>query len=96
MLQDETLAEIYRVLKQTLPMPNAANPPGRLVIVAEGELRGPWPVRPLIDWLYRITEQRSLPPSYPLNLLRTHNFAARWEQIEQDGLTARLLIGDKR
>lgn len=96
MLQNETLAEIYRVLKKTPAVPNEANPPGRLVIVAEGELRGPWPIRPIIDWLYRITEQRSLPLSYPINLLISHNFAARWERIEQGGLAARLVIGDKQ
>ena len=85
MLQTETLAEIQRVLTR----------PGRLVIVAEGELRGPWPLRPIIDWLYRVTEQRSLPPARPLTLLEEQAFSARWQRVERDGAVARLLIGDK-
>ncbi|MCB0154537.1 MAG: hypothetical protein KDF65_07055, partial [Anaerolineae bacterium] len=86
MLQTETLAEIQRVLTR----------PGRLVIVAEGELRGPWPLRPIIDWLYRVTEQRSMPPARPLALLEGQAFSARWQRVERDGAVARLLIGDKR
>jgi len=85
MLQDQTLAEIYRVLRSG----------GRLVIVAEGELRGPWPIRPMIDWLYRITDQRSLLPVKPLRLLKDHNFKAKWLIAEQNGARARLLIGEK-
>lgn len=85
MLQDQTLVEVYRVLKK----------PGRLVIVVEGELRGPWPIRPFIDWLYKITDQRNMPPAKPLGLLTAHNFATRWEIVTQDGVAARLLIGDK-
>ena len=96
MLEDVTLAEIQRVLKGTSPALNPNNPPGRLVIVAEGELRGPWPIRPFIDWLYRVTDQRSLPPAKPLSLLAAHHFEARWERVEQKGAVARLLIGDKR
>jgi ubiquinone/menaquinone biosynthesis C-methylase UbiE len=88
MLQEETIAEVYRVLK-------SGSPPGRLVIVAEGELRGPWPIRPVIDWLYRVTDQRSLPPSQPLKLMAAKNFTARWEWITHNGIAARLLIGEK-
>lgn len=86
MLQAETLIEIERVLK---------NSTGRLVIVAEGELNGPWPIRPVIDWLYRITDQRSLPPAKPLELLEQHGLQAHWDFVRQDGVTARLLIGEK-
>ncbi len=86
MLADETLAEIYRVLKSSC---------GQLVIVTEGELRGPWPLRPLIDWLYHLTDQRRVPPSKPLARLAAHNFDARWELVKQSGATARLLVGHK-
>lgn len=85
MLQGETLAEIYRVL----------NDSGRLIIVAEGELRGPWPLRPFIDWLYRVTDQRRIPPAKPLALIKKYGFQARWKIAEGKGAIARLLIGDK-
>lgn len=93
MLQSETLAEIHRVLKS--PTTAGTGLPGRLVIVAEGQLRGPWPIRPFIDWLYKITGQRSIPPARPLALLVAHNFEARWELVKQQGVAARLLIADR-
>lgn len=93
MLEARTLSEIYRVLKS--PIANEANPPGRLVVVAEGQLHGPWPFRPFIDWLYRITGQRDLPLDQPLAMLVAHNFNARWEMVEHEVTTARLLIADK-
>jgi len=61
----------------------------------EGQLRGPWPLRPFIDWLYEITGQRTLPPAKPLSLLNTSGFTARWERVEQEGAVARLLIAEK-
>ncbi len=85
MLAERTLAEVHRVL----------SPGGRLIVVAEGQLRGPWPLRPLIDWLYKITNQRSLPPTRPLNLLAAHRFTARWELAHHRGAAARLLIATK-
>lgn len=85
MLEPATMAEVHRVLKNG----------GRLVVVFEGQLRGPWPVRPFIDWLYQITGQRSLPPTRPLKLLTAAHFDARWEMVEQNGVSARLLIADK-
>lgn len=45
----ETLAEISRVV----------HPDGRLVIVPEAELTGSGPLVGLLEWLYRITGQRS-------------------------------------
>ena len=98
MLASETLSEVRRVLKSSSVVPPTSEEnslSGRLVIVAEGELRGPWPLRPLIDWLYKITDQRKVPPAQPLNLLKAHNFQARWERVEHEGAVARLLIGDK-
>jgi ubiquinone/menaquinone biosynthesis C-methylase UbiE len=87
MLASETIAEIQRVLKK---------PAGRLVVVAEGQLQGPWPLRPLVDWLYDITSQHSLPPTRPLALLTAYDFEARWEMVERQGAAARLLIADKK
>jgi ubiquinone/menaquinone biosynthesis C-methylase UbiE len=92
MLQDQTLSEIHRVLKN----PTETTPPGQLVIVVEGQLQGPWPLRPFIDWLYKVTNQRSIPPGKPLALLTKHNFEARWETVESKGASARLLIAGKK
>lgn len=92
MLARDTMAEVYRVLWSG----TGARPPGRLVVVFEGQLRGRWPIRPFIDWLYEITAQRSLPPSQPLSLLNTSGFEARWEMVEREGARARLLIAEKR
>lgn len=91
MLAPDTMAEIQRVLRRSAD----SQPPGRLVVVFEGQLRGPWPLRPFIDWLYEITGQRSLPPAKPLSQLNSSGFAARWEWVERDGAVARLLIADK-
>lgn len=92
MLAGDTLAEVHRVLQSS----TANRPAGQLVVVFEGQLRGPWPLRPLVDWLYQITAQRSLPPARPLNLLNSMGFAARWEMVEQQGASARLLIAEKQ
>jgi ubiquinone/menaquinone biosynthesis C-methylase UbiE len=91
MLSGDTIAEVYRVLQSS----TAAGQPGRLVVVFEGHLRGPRPLRSVVDWLYEITAQRSLPPARPLNLLNTGGFAARWETVEREGALARLLIAEK-
>ena len=88
----QTLSEIYRVLKSPTADTNLS---GRLVVVAEGRLRGPWPLRPFIDWLYKVTGQRDIPLEQSLNVLATHNFKARWEMVEHEGVIARLLIADK-
>lgn len=93
-LEPQTLAEIHRVLRSASSAHN--NDGGRLIIVAEGQLRGPWPIRPFIDWLYRITDQRRLPPEEPLRLLADHKFEARWEFPGAEGAQARLLLAKKR
>jgi ubiquinone/menaquinone biosynthesis C-methylase UbiE len=90
-MEDETLTEIHRVLRNSAP-----DTPGRLIVVAEGQLRGPWPMRPFINWLYKITGQRDIPLEKPMAPLAKHNFNARWEFAEHDGAAARLLIADKR
>ena len=94
MLADETMSEIYRILQDSASIENGA--PGRLIIVAEGQLRGPWPFCSLIDWLYKITGQRNIPPPQPITLLTTHNFEARWEIAGQQNASARLIIADKK
>ncbi len=90
-MEDETLAEIHRVLRDPAP-----DSPGRLIVVAEGQLRGPWPIRPFIDWLYKVTGQRDTPLEKPMAPLTKHNFAARWEFVTHDGAKVRLIIAEKR
>lgn len=51
-IQLDTLAEIARVLR----------PAGRLVIVAGARLTGRDPLSRFVEWLYRITGQREIPP----------------------------------
>jgi ubiquinone/menaquinone biosynthesis C-methylase UbiE len=92
MLAPDTMAEVYRILQPA----NETRSSGRLVVVFEGHLRGPWPIRPLINWLYEITDQRSLSPAKPLHQLNTGGFTARWELVERDGAVARLLIAEKQ
>jgi ubiquinone/menaquinone biosynthesis C-methylase UbiE len=92
-MRPQTLAEICRVLKDS---PLSSGSAGRLIIVAEGQLRGPWPLRPFIDWLYQITGQRSIPLAKSLDVLAAHDFEARWELAEHEGAVARVLIADKR
>jgi hypothetical protein len=87
-MRPQTLTEIHRVLKD--------RPAGRLIIVAEGQLRGPWPLRPLLDWLYKITGQRSIHPGKPLALATAHHFTAHWELVEYQGAVTRLLLAEKR
>ena len=83
--QPDTLAEISRVLNST----------GRLVIVIEGQLRGPKPIRPFIDWLYQITNQKGFPKGKPLDQLAQHNLNAQWQIVQQNGASARLIIANK-
>jgi ubiquinone/menaquinone biosynthesis C-methylase UbiE len=83
-----TLAEVNRVLR-------SGERPGRLIIVVEGHLRGPWPIRPLIDRLYRATGQKDFPSFKPLPVFAACNFEAQWETGECGGASARLLVAKK-
>ena len=85
--EPDTVAEIYRVL--------STNPTGRLIIVIEGQLRGPWPIRPFIDWLYRISDQRDFPPRHTFPIFAEYDLDARWQMVDHNGATARMLIADK-
>ena len=85
--EPETVAEIHRLLK--------TEPAGRLVIVLEGQLRGPWPIRPLIDWLYRVTDQRNFPPRQPLPIFAEYGLKSAWHLADHNGAAARLLIVEK-
>lgn len=83
---DNTLAEIRRVL--------AAD--GQLIVVFEGQLRGPWPLRPFIDWLYAITNQRGFHTLRPLSAFEAQGLAARWEMVEHNGARARMLLAHRQ
>ena len=85
--EPDTVAEIYRVL--------STNPTGRLIIVIEGQLRGPWPIRPFIDWLYRISDQRDFPPRHTFPIFAEYDLDARWQMVDHNGAAARMLIADK-
>jgi ubiquinone/menaquinone biosynthesis C-methylase UbiE len=87
-----TLAEIQRVLQA----PHCDRPAGRLIVVLEGQLRGPWPLRPFIDGLYQLTGQHNFPPVKSLSLFADHRLQARMEWVEHHGARARMLIADKR
>ncbi len=84
-LQPETLTEVRRVLRDE----------GRLIVVFMGLLKGPWPVRPFIEWLYQITGQRDQDFPAPDSLLNNQLFSAEWRKVEQDGAAAYLLIARK-
>ena len=73
--EPETLAEIHRVLKGADEA--KGTPAGRLIIVMEGQVRGPQPIRGFIDWLYAITDQRDFSLIKPVADFNRHNFVAR-------------------
>lgn len=81
-LDPHTLASIARVLQ----------PEGCLVIVVMGYLKGPGPLRLVVEWLYRLTGQREIPEPEPLARLMQLGFTARWERVTLEGATARLLV----
>jgi len=83
--QPATLAEVYRVLK----------PSGRLIIVLEGHLRGPWPIRSFMEWLYVITGQRDYLPPSAQSMIQNQALNVYWHLAQTDTLSARLLIAEK-
>jgi ubiquinone/menaquinone biosynthesis C-methylase UbiE len=91
--ESETLAEIYRVL--TPPDSLKGTPAGRLIIVMEGQVLGPQPIRGFIDWLYTITDQRDFSLSKPVADFKRHNFLAHWEVVDHEGVKAKLIIAEK-
>ncbi|MDM8529274.1 methyltransferase domain-containing protein [Anaerolineales bacterium HSG24] len=91
-LQPETLAEIHRVLQS--PTPESSG--GQLIVILEGQLRGPGPIRYFVEWLYKITGQRDHPLPQPSQLLGADYFSARWQMAKQAGAVARILLAKKR
>ena len=81
-LEPQTITSIARVLQ----------PGGHLVIVAMGYLKGPAPLRRLVEWLYRFTGQREIPEPRPLARLQEFGFTARWEDATLEGAKVRLLV----
>ena len=91
--EPETLSEVHRVL--TAPDILQGTPAGRLIIVMEGQVLGPQPIRGFIDWLYTITDQRDFSLSKPVADFKRHNFVARWEIVDHEGAKAKLIIAEK-
>ena len=85
MCQSDSVDEVSRVVAHT----------GRQVKVIEGRQRGPKPARPMIDWQYKITNQRGFPKGKPLEKLMRHNLNAQWQTVQQNGASARLIIANK-
>jgi SAM-dependent methyltransferase len=81
-LVSQTMDAVVRVLQ----------PEGRLIIVAEGRLRGPGLLRRFVEWLYGITGQRDIPMGAALERLGAAGFDARWEEATVEGATALLLV----
>ncbi len=84
-LESQTLASVVRVLQSD----------GRLVVVAMGYLKGPLPLRRLVEWLYRITGQREIHEPKLLARLKGFGLAARWEYATLNGASARLLVATR-
>lgn len=89
--EPKTLTEIERVLRS----PQHGNEAGRLIIVMEGRLQGPWPIRPFIDWLYTITNQRDFASRKVLPVFAKYGLNARWKMVDADGIAVRMLIAEK-
>ncbi|GAB4451847.1 MAG: hypothetical protein Kow0031_34380 [Anaerolineae bacterium] len=83
--EPETLAEVARVLRSE----------GRLIVVMEGHLLAPAPLRRLIDWLYQITAQRDFSDAAPLRRFEQAGLTAEWRTVSLNGASAKLLIAAK-
>ncbi len=81
----ETLAEIHRVLAEG----------GQLIVVMQGQLKGPPWVGAFIEWLYRIIGQREILRANALNRLSDAGFYAHWQQASFEGATAHLIVAQK-
>lgn len=84
----ETLAEIHRVLSDN-PTAN------QLIIVLQGELRGPQSLTLFIEFLYQITGQKSTPHHKLLDIFTQAGFEARLETAEFNNASAGLVICTK-
>jgi len=82
----ETLAEIHRVLVEG----------GRLIVVMQGQLKGPLWVGAFIECLYRITGQREVLRATALSRLGEAGFYAQWRPASFEGAAAHLIVAQKR
>lgn len=86
--EPKTLAEIKRVLCCD------AHAGARLIVVLQGQLIGPGPVKTFIEWLYRLTGQRAASKSAVLAQFTAAGFSATWQTASSDGATALLIVAD--
>jgi len=83
-----TLAEIHRVLTD-------APENSRLIIVMQGQLKGPRWASAFIEWLYRITGQREFLRPTLLAKFHAAGVCAEWRQASFDGAVANLIVAQK-
>ena len=83
--ETRTLAEIRRVLR----------PQGVLIVVLQGQLIGPPPLRAFIESLYRITGQRESSLEVVLARFARAGFAPRCQTAVADGAAATVLVAHK-
>ncbi|HEY85849.1 MAG TPA: class I SAM-dependent methyltransferase [Chloroflexi bacterium] len=85
LFEAETLAEIHRALAEG----------GQLIVVMQGQLKGPaWPSA-FIEWLYRITGQREFVRVKLLSRFNEAGFRAQWQQTSFEGAVAHLIVAQK-
>ncbi len=84
-LHSRTLAEVHRVLKEG----------GRFVVVINAVLTLSNPLAHSLEWLYRITGQRSPWPGDPLAALRTAGFEARFITHNLPGSSVMMFVATK-
>ncbi len=84
--EKKTLLEINRVLT-TRPGTS-----GRLIIVVQGQLKGPPWLKAGVEWLYRLTGQRGTTLPDPLLLFKEAGLAAHWVISSFQSARASLII----
>ncbi len=84
-VQRVTIAEMYRVLQ----------PGGRVVIVPNGVLTGGGAVQSFLEWLYRITGQRSETQMHPADVFRGDGFTVEAHEAVCPRSVAQVVILQK-